>query len=56
MWLAESPDGIHWENHKCIIKSRYGLWDSVRVAAGAAPIRTKHGWLEIYNGANSEHQ
>lgn len=56
IWLAESPDGIHWSNHKCIVKSRPGLWDSVRVGAGAAPVKTKHGWLEIYHGANMQHQ
>lgn len=56
IWLAESPDGIHWGNHKCIIKSRPGLWDSARVGAGAAPIKTEKGWLEIYHGANAEHQ
>ena len=56
IWLSESPDGIHWGNHKCIIKTRHGLWDSARVGAGAAPIKTEKGWLEIYHGANPEHQ
>ncbi|WP_456311731.1 glycoside hydrolase family 130 protein [Pseudomonas shirazensis] len=56
IWLAESPDGIHWGNHKCIIKTRLGLWDSARVGAGAAPLKTDQGWLEIYHGANAEHQ
>lgn len=56
IWLAESPDGIHWGNHKCILRTRHGLWDSGRVGAGAAPIRTDKGWLEIYHGANTEQQ
>lgn len=56
IWLAESPDGLHWGNHKCIAKTRPGLWDSKRVGAGAAPIRTEQGWLEIYHGANEKHQ
>jgi predicted GH43/DUF377 family glycosyl hydrolase len=56
IWLSESPDGIHWGNHKCLIKSRPGMWDSKRVGAGAAPIKTKDGWLEIYHGANEKHQ
>ncbi|MEQ7800465.1 glycoside hydrolase family 130 protein [Pedobacter sp. ASV1-7] len=56
IWLSESPDGVYWGNHKCIIKSRPGLWDSARVGAGAAPIKTTKGWLEIYHGANMEHQ
>ena len=56
IWLAESPDGIHWGRHKCIIKTRKDHWDSKRVGAGAAPIKTEKGWLEIYHGANAEHR
>lgn len=56
IWLAESPDGIHWGNHQCIIKTRMGFWDNARVGAGASPIKTEKGWLEIYHGANLEHQ
>ncbi len=56
IWLAESPDGIHWGNHKCLIKTRKNKWDSKRVGAGAAPIKTAEGWLEIYHGANADHQ
>lgn len=56
IWIAESPDGIHWGNHKCIIKTRKESWDSARVGAGAAPIKTDKGWLEIYHGANAEHR
>ncbi|MEO6406028.1 MAG: glycoside hydrolase family 130 protein [Ferruginibacter sp.] len=56
IWIAESPDGIHWGNHQCIIKTREGAWDSARVGAGAAPIKTASGWLEIYHGANENHQ
>lgn len=56
IWLAESPDGLHWGNHKCLIKTRKGAWDSARIGAGAAPIKTAQGWLEIYHGANEKHQ
>jgi predicted GH43/DUF377 family glycosyl hydrolase len=56
IWLAESPDGLHWGNHKCIMKTREGHWDSGRVGAGAAPIKTEKGWLEIYHGATKEHR
>lgn len=56
IWLAESPDRIHWGRHKCIATTRAGKWDSVRVGAGAAPIRTSEGWLEIYHGANEQNR
>ncbi len=56
IWIAESPDGIHWGRHKCIVTTRKNHWDSVRVGAGAAPIKTEKGWLEIYHGANAGHR
>ena len=56
IWIAESPDGIHWGKHKCIITTRKDSWDSARVGAGAAPIKTEKGWLEIYHGANKDHR
>ncbi|MGJ8550737.1 glycoside hydrolase family 130 protein [Winogradskyella wichelsiae] len=56
IWIAESPDGIHWGNHKCIAKTRKGYFDSKRLGAGAAPIKTDSGWLEIYHGANEENR
>ena len=51
IWLSESPDSVHWGNHKCIAKTRAGKFDSKRLGAGAAPIKTDKGWLEIYHGA-----
>jgi predicted GH43/DUF377 family glycosyl hydrolase len=56
IWLAESPDLKHWGGHRCLARSRPGMWDSARVGAGAAPIRTSAGWLEIYHGADNHHR
>lgn len=56
IWIAESPDGVHWGGHRCLAHPRPGMWDSVRIGAGAAPIRTRRGWLEIYHGADERHR
>ncbi|MFW6222656.1 MAG: glycosidase, partial [Bacteroidota bacterium] len=56
IWIAESPNLLHWGNHKCIAVTRQEMWDSTRVGAGAAPIETKEGWLEIYHGANENNR
>jgi len=56
IWIAESPDLEHWGNHRCIAHSRDGYWDSARVGAGASPIKTQEGWLEIYHGANDKNR
>jgi len=56
IWLAESPDLVHWGRHRCLAHSREGYWDGARVGAGAAPIRTAEGWLEIYHGATKQNR
>ncbi len=56
IWIASSPDLLHWGGHKCIVRTRENWWDSARVGAGAAPIKTKEGWLEIYHGADPHHR
>jgi beta-1,2-mannobiose phosphorylase / 1,2-beta-oligomannan phosphorylase len=56
IWLAESPDGIHWGHHKCIATTRKNMWDSARIGAGCSPIRTPRGWLAIYHGADERHR
>ncbi len=54
IWLASSPDLRNWGSHQCIARIRKGMWDSERIGAGAAPIRTDKGWLEIYHGSDGK--
>ena len=49
MWVARSPDLIHWGTHAPLTLPD-GEWQSGRVGAGAPPIRVDDGWLEIYHG------
>lgn len=56
IWMAASKDLLHWGDHRCVLRTREGWWDSARVGAGAAPIKTPEGWLEIYHGADSHHR
>jgi predicted GH43/DUF377 family glycosyl hydrolase len=56
MWIARSPDLLHWGRHELLMKPRPGKWDSGRVGASAVPIPTGRGWLEIYHGATPEHE
>lgn len=52
IYLAESPDLRCWGNHRCIAMTRPGCWDEERIGAGAAPVETAAGWLELYHGAD----
>lgn len=54
IWTARSPDLLHWGDHRCLARTRDGQWDSARIGAGAAPIKTDRGWLEIYHGATKQ--
>ena len=49
MWVARSPDLIHWGAH-APLSVLGGDWQSGRLGAGAPPVRVPDGWLEIYHG------
>ncbi|SFB55352.1 Predicted glycosyl hydrolase, GH43/DUF377 family [Cohnella sp. OV330] len=54
MWVAESPDLLHWGGHRYLMGLRPGLWDGGRIGGGAVPIRTDRGWLALYHGADAD--
>jgi len=54
MWLASSPDLMHWGHNEHFLGGS-SAWDIGRIGAGTPPIRTAQGWLEIYHG-NSRRQ
>jgi beta-1,2-mannobiose phosphorylase / 1,2-beta-oligomannan phosphorylase len=49
MWVARSPDLIHWGQHDRL-HGGGGGWETGRVGAGTPPVRAANGWLEIYHG------
>jgi predicted GH43/DUF377 family glycosyl hydrolase len=49
MWVARSPDLIHWGRHECLVGGG-SEWETGRVGAGTPPVRVSGGWLEIYHG------
>jgi predicted GH43/DUF377 family glycosyl hydrolase len=50
IWYSESPDLLHWGNHKCIVRPRDNKWESQKIGGGAPPVKTPEGWLIIYHG------
>ncbi len=56
IWISSSMDLKHWGDHRCILNTRANAFDSARVGAGASPIKTPEGWLEIYHGADAQHR
>ena len=49
MWLARSPDLIHWGSHERLMGSE-AQWANVKVGGGVPPLRTPVGWLSLYHG------
>jgi predicted GH43/DUF377 family glycosyl hydrolase len=54
IWMAFSDDLIHWGGHECIMQTRPGKWDSARIGCGPSPIKTPHGWLNLYHGSDNQ--
>ena len=52
--LAYSDDLMEWTDHKPLMTTRNGYWDCNRLGAGAPPIKTERGWLEIYHGVDDD--
>jgi len=50
IWHAESPDLLHWGNHRCVLRPRDTQWEQMKIGGGSPCIRTKEGWLQIYHG------
>ncbi|TDI90367.1 MAG: glycosidase [Caldithrix sp.] len=51
IWIAYSPDLVHWGQHKILIEARQGgWWDANKIGLNCPPIETPEGWLIIYHG------
>jgi len=51
MWLASSPDLIHWGRSAMVLRARGAVWwDGARIGGGAQPLETPEGWLLLYHG------
>jgi len=51
IWLAESPDLVHWGRHRTMLIPRRGAWwDANKIGLSAPLIETERGWLAFYHG------
>jgi predicted GH43/DUF377 family glycosyl hydrolase len=57
IWLADSDDLIHWDNHQLVMKALPDSdWENEKIGIGGPPIKTEHGWLLIYHGVSKDHR
>jgi predicted GH43/DUF377 family glycosyl hydrolase len=50
IWISFSHDLCYWGDPRPVMQPSPRKWDSYKIGAGAPPIETPHGWLEIYHG------
>lgn len=55
VWLARSPDLIHWGTHARLLGADPSTLQD-RVGGGTPPIRTREGWLSIYHRSEKSHR
>lgn len=52
IWLSYSPDMVYWGNSRLVTRRGPDAWNKQKIGAGAVPIKTKQGWLEIWHGVH----
>lgn len=52
IWLAKSPDLVHWGQHSIFLERRADCFDNHRLGASAVPFLTEQGWIEIYHSGD----
>ena len=55
IWISYSPDLIFWGKSECVFRKWEGIrWAWKKVGAGATPIKTPEGWLNIFHGVRTQ--
>ena len=49
MWIAQSPDLIHWGHYRPLARAGFVGWGTVKVGP-TPPLKTDRGWLTILHG------
>lgn len=49
MWVSYSPDLVYWGKSRPVSYKGKPFLDGFKMGAGAVPIKTSKGWLEVYH-------
>ncbi|MDP5281133.1 glycoside hydrolase family 130 protein [Sphingomonas sp. DG1-23] len=53
IWIARSPDLIHWGAHERLAGCTAQPWENNKIGGGAQMLETDRGWLQIYHGVDA---
>jgi predicted GH43/DUF377 family glycosyl hydrolase len=54
VWIASSPDAVHWGGHQPLVLPQEGAFHDGKTGGSCVPIKTDEGWLEIYHGSDKD--
>jgi predicted GH43/DUF377 family glycosyl hydrolase len=54
IWLADSTDLIHWQNHRVIMQPVGDSWQQAKIGIAGTPEKTDLGWLLIYHAVDKD--
>ncbi|SOB87691.1 Predicted glycosyl hydrolase, GH43/DUF377 family [Sphingomonas guangdongensis] len=54
IWIARSPDLLHWGHHERLAGAVPGGWEASKIGGGAPMLETDRGWLQIYHGVDAD--
>lgn len=54
IWIARSPDLIHWGAHQRLAGCTSQRWEANKIGGGAQMLETDKGWLQIYHGVDAD--
>lgn len=54
MVISYSNNLVTWTQPEFLMGPRFGMWDGLKIGAGAPPLKTKDGWLLFYHGINDQ--
>lgn len=54
IWIARSPDLMHWGHHQRLAGAVPGGWEASKIGGGAPMLETDRGWLQIYHGVDAD--
>jgi len=53
IWISYSKNLLNWSDHQLLYQPTE-TWESIKIGAGAPPIKTSLGWLLIYHGVGPD--
>ena len=56
IWIASSPDLIHWGGHRPLLMPQANTFHNGKTGGSCVPIRTDQGWLVIYHGSDTDNR